>query len=161
MSDIVWSVNPQNDSMQKVVERLTLFATETLETVGISLKVSIGDGVTHLNLPMAKRKEFYMIVKEAVTNCAQHNRAKNAHIVLEKENGHLIFQLRDDGVGLPGDLTTIKKVSNRVIPDGSRPGFGGNGLKNMAARATAIGGDLTVTSEPGGGTVVWLSVPLG
>ncbi len=147
MSDIVWAVNPQNDSMQQIVQRMTSFASETLESTGITPHFSIAEEVEQLSLPLEKRKDFYLIFKEAVTNCAKYSRAQHAHIFLKKEDGQLVFELSDDGIGLPTD---VKKL----------PNLGGNGLNNMAARAVTIGAAFSVGNGVEKGTVVLLKIPV-
>ncbi len=115
---------------------------------------------------MEKRKDFYLIFKEAIHNCAKYAQAKQVEVAIKKENNALIMSIKDDGVGFDmdqtasgalGDLTTFKKLSNQV---GGRRGLGGNGLRNMAARAAAIGGDLGVTSSAGAGTKICLTLSL-
>jgi signal transduction histidine kinase len=145
MSDIVWAVNPQNDSMEKVVERMTHFASETLENAGISPVIDIEKEVFNLVLPMEKRKDFYLFFKEATTNVAKHSRASKAVFSMKKENGHLVFELQDDGIGLP------------ETPENS---LGGNGLKNMRARAAALGADFSIKNTTERGAFVSLSIPM-
>ncbi len=58
MSDIVWSVNPRNDTMENVLQRMKEFAVEILEPQGIALHFKAGEAVKSLNMPMEKRKDF-------------------------------------------------------------------------------------------------------
>ncbi len=152
ISDIVWSVNPENDSMEKALARMSTYASEMLENVGTELRFEVGEGVNALTLPMEKRKDFYLIFKEAIHNCAKYAQAKQVEVSLWKEGNALILSVKDDGVGFEmeqeasGDLTTSKKLSN----------LGGNGLRNMQSRAAALGGELKINSSPGNGTLVWL-----
>ena len=152
ISDIVWSVNPENDSMEKALARMSAYASEMLENVGTELRFEVGEGVSALTLPMEKRKDFYLIFKEAIHNCAKYARAKKVVVAISKEDNTLIMGIKDDGVGFEmeqkasGDLTTFKKLAN----------LGGNGFKNMAARADALGGELEINSIPGNGTLVRL-----
>ena len=150
MSDIVWAVNPQNDAMDQVIARMAGFASETLESAGITPHFSIGAGVENLSLPLDKRKDFYLIIKEAVSNCARHSGASNAYISIKKENGQLVFELSDDGVGLPAATATPTRSAYS----------GGNGLKNMAARAAAIGAAFLVENGTNGGVLITLKIPL-
>jgi len=146
ISDIVWSVNPQNDSMEKVLARMSAYASEMLENVGAELRFEVGPEVEALSLPMEKRKDFYLIFKEAVHNCAKYARAKRVEVALRKEGNALVMSVKDDGVGFE--------------PYAEAKNMGGNGLWNMRSRAAAMGGSLEVTSEPGAGTEVRLTVLL-
>lgn len=145
MSDIVWAVNPQNDPMEKVVERMTRFASETLENAGISPVFEIEKEVLQLVLPMEKRKDFYLFFKEATTNVAKHSGASNAVFSMKKVNGHLVFELKDDGTGLP---------------EKHEASLGGNGLSNMKARAEALGADFSIKNGTAAGILVRLRVPI-
>ena len=62
---------------------------------------------------------------------------------LAQSNGHLTFEIRDDGAGF--DAATAAH---------------GTGLQGMADRLEAVGGSLSVTSAPGAGTTVSGRVPV-
>src|SRR5690606_40425171 len=64
MNDIVWAINPSNDIMEKIIQRMEAFARPLLQAKNISLTLSYEPSVMHLNLPMEKRKSFYLIFKE-------------------------------------------------------------------------------------------------
>jgi len=147
ISDIVWSVNPENDSMEKALARMGAYASEMLENVGTELRFEVGEGVEALTLPMEKRKDFYLIFKEAIHNCAKYARAKQVEVALKKESNSLTMTVKDDGLGF--------EISNLETKN-----LGGNGLRNMRSRAAVIGGSLDVISTPGAGTELRLVLPL-
>ncbi len=149
MSDIVWAVNPDNDSMEKLLARMSAYASEMLENVGTELRFQVGTGVESLTLPMGKRKDFYLIFKEAIHNCVKYARAKRVEIALEKQGNLLIMNIKDDGVGFE---------TKNMVPEVRN--LGGNGLRNMRSRAAALGGTLEVMSAPGAGTEIRLAIPL-
>lgn len=122
------------------------YASEMLENVGAELRFEVGEGVEALTLPMEKRKDFYLIFKEAIHNCAKYARAKRVEVALKKDGNTLMMSVKDDGVGF--------EVSNSVTQN-----LGGNGLKNMRSRAAAMGGTLEVAAAPGAGTEVRLMLP--
>ncbi len=115
ISDIVWSVNPQNDSMEKALARMSAYASEMLENVGVELQFQIGTGVESLTLSMEKRKELYLIFKEAIHNCVKYAHARQMKVTLEKKSNSLIMSMKDDGVGF--DVLTALGARN----------LGGNG----------------------------------
>ncbi len=147
ISDIVWSVNPENDSMEKLLARMSSYAAEMLENAGAELLFQVGENLESVSLPMEKRKDFYLIFKEAIHNCAKYAKAKYIEIQLEVKNNTLHMNIKDDGVGFDPH-----KVEN--------PGIGGNGLKNMQRRAAAIGGTFSIQSNPGDGVTLHVAVPL-
>jgi len=147
MSDIVWAVNPQNDSMQQIIQRMVSFASETLESAGIEPLFLISEGVEQLSLPLEKRKDFYLIFKEAVTNCVKYSHAKQVEVAMWTANNTLILNVKDDGKGFDPEGAESRGQT-----------LGGNGLRNMYSRAAALGGSLEVKSGLGAGTAVRLTV---
>ncbi|MEP7267102.1 MAG: ATP-binding protein, partial [Saprospiraceae bacterium] len=149
ISDIVWSINPKNDSMEMVLARMSTYASEMLENVGTTLHFQIGEDIESLTLPMAKRKDFYLLFKEAIHNCTKHAHAKHVEVKLEKQGTSLILRVKDDGIGFDME-NGIPGMTN----------LGGNGLQNMNSRAKAMGGNLNVHSALGIGTEVQLELPV-
>jgi PAS domain S-box-containing protein len=83
----------------------------------------------------------YFTVSEALTNVAKYARATHADVRVAQEDGALVIEVRDDGVG------------------GARPGAG-SGLSGLADRVGACDGTLSVTSPPGEGTLVRALLPV-
>ncbi len=79
----------------------------------------------------------YFCCLEALQNVAKHAPGARAVSLTVVDDGGLRFEVRDDGPGLAGG-----------------PPSGGQGLTNMRDRLAAVGGELTIDSEPGGGTTV-------
>ncbi|MCK6691978.1 MAG: ATP-binding protein [Thermoanaerobaculia bacterium] len=141
MSDIVWSVNPRNDSMANVLQRMKQFAVEILEPQGIALHFEADEAVATLNLPMEQRKDFYLLFKEAVNNAAKYSGASDVWVSVQAENGGLTLEVRDNGRGF--DVEQVKR---------------GNGLWNMERRAERMGGRFSLESRVGEGTRVLVQV---
>jgi two-component system NarL family sensor kinase len=94
-------------------------------------------------LPAAVEAAAYRIGLEALTNVVRHSHAEHCRLEL-RMNGTLQLSITDNGVGLPGG-------SERR----------GMGLTSMSVRAEELGGNCTVTSRDGGGTVVAVTLPVG
>ena len=135
--------------MHKVLARMSAYASEMLENVGTERRFEVAEGLESLTLPMEKRKDFYLIFKEAIHNCAKYAHARQVEVALEKAGSLLILNVRDNGQGF-GIQQAESKARN----------LGGNGLRNMRSRAAALGGTLEVVSAPGAGTEVRLLLPL-
>jgi signal transduction histidine kinase len=86
----------------------------------------------------------YFCSLEALNNIAKYASASRVDVRLAQSDGHLTFEISDDGAGF--DAATAVH---------------GTGLQGMADRVEAIGGSLTVTSAPGTGTTVGGWVPVG
>lgn len=143
MSVIVWSVNPNNDKLQNILIKMREYASDTLEASNIEVVIKHDDEVKDLIVPMEKRKDFYLIFKEAVNNAAKYSKATHVQISFTKEHGKIIMTIADNGQG----FETAQLRS-------------GNGLVNMEVRARSIGGLLNITSQKGNGTVIRLEMPV-
>ncbi len=139
MDDVVWSVNPANDSMSNVLQRMKEFSVELFESQGITLHFEADETVKTLNLPMEQRKDFYLLFKEAANNAAKYSGASEIWVSVQSGNEGLHLEVRDNGRGF--DPATVKQ---------------GNGLWNMQRRAERMGGVLVLESKVGVGTQVEL-----
>ena len=83
----------------------------------------------------------YYIVVEALTNTAKYAQASTARVAVGVEGGVVHVEVSDDGVG-------------------GAEAAAGSGLRGLADRAEALGGELTVASPPGSGTAVRALIPL-
>ena len=103
--------------------------------VAVSLNVEL-DG----RLPPPVEAAAYYMVSEGLTNVAKYAEASNATVDVTRENGELIVEVADDGVG------------------GADPGAG-SGLRGLADRVEALGGRVRVWSSPAEGTRVRAEIP--
>jgi signal transduction histidine kinase len=90
-----------------------------------------------------EEEQLYAMLQEALNNALRHGRARSVTVAIRAEAGEVVFRVHDDGVGFDPDTPT-----------------GGLGLRSMQERATKIGARLTLTSQPGQGTLVEIRVPL-
>lgn len=143
MSDIIWSINPLNDSLEQVLVRMKEFAAEILEPKNISYQFLTGHAQLALNLDVERRKNIFLIFKESVNNAAKYSEASQVTITIHSAGKLLQISIEDNGKGF--SLPTTK---------------GGNGLLNMELRAQAMGARLERASAPGQGTRIVVSIPL-
>lgn len=147
MSDIIWSVNPDNDSMSQIVLRMRDEGANLLEEQDIHFSLDIDDAILQSHLPLEQRRDFFLIYKEALHNIAKYAKAEQVRVRLELKERSLLLTIHDNGVGF----------------DPQMPGsnmLGGNGLKNMHARASKLRATLQINTQPGQGTRVALHLPL-
>ena len=133
MQDIVWAVNPGNDSFSQIIARMQDFASQTLEAKNIALTFDADDKMKMMKLPLQYRSDLFMLFKEAVNNIAKHSNAGHAWISLNKNNKRILLGIKDDGCG----FDTKSKIK-------------GNGLCNMHERAKNLHGNLLVLSGKNG-----------
>jgi signal transduction histidine kinase/ligand-binding sensor domain-containing protein len=91
--------------------------------------------------------EITRIVREALLNIAYHAHATWAEIAIGFEARHLAIRMRDNGVGIPGE----------VLARGRKDGH--FGMIGMRERAEKMGGSITIASGSEGGCEVTLAVP--
>ncbi len=91
-------------------------------------------------LPASIEHAAYFVVAEALANASKHSQATNVHIRVAREGDALRVQVQDDGIG------------------GAHPAKG-HGLAGLMDRVAAVDGTLTVSSPPGGPTVVAATLP--
>ncbi|MXV50310.1 hypothetical protein GS399_04945 [Pedobacter sp. HMF7647] len=143
MSDIVWNIHAKNDSFDSVVSRMREHAYELFEAKGYTINFSFDEQLQRLRLSMEKRRDFYLIYKEALNNIAKYAGGSNVWISLYVQNNVITLSIKDDGRGF--DAVNARK--------------GGNGLQNMKHRADTLKGRITISSQPGKGTELVLRFP--
>jgi len=148
ISDLVWSINPENDSVQHTTDRLKSIAAVLFQHTDIRYLFDSKGIDEAIPLTIEQRKNLLLIYKEALNNIVKYAACKTVSVGLYLDKGRLTLSIKDDGTGF----------------DAAQPGnsnkTGGNGLKNMEARARQIAGTLTVNSEKGKGTEIVLSFAL-
>ncbi|MFZ4057389.1 MAG: sensor histidine kinase, partial [Ferruginibacter sp.] len=89
------------------------------------------------------RKNIVLIFKEGINNIAKYSQATTANISLIEVDDLIQMRIEDNGIGF--DQSNIIR---------------GNGLKNMQARAKAMGGFTQIKSSSGNGTSICCTIPL-
>jgi len=130
MDDIIWCVNPQNDSFQNLMLRIKKFSALLFEAKGIDYTISIDKRINNISLPMNQRQHLYLILKEAVNNLAKYSDCTHATISIHYEGNYLTMKVTDNGKG----FDTGKQQT-------------GNGLRNMRRRADMLQGELKIESN--------------
>lgn len=146
MSDIVWSVDPDHDTLEELVVRMREFGASVLEPKGIAYRFD-SQVAAGMALPPMVKSNLYLIFKEAVNNAAKHAQATSVNVAIGYGNNRLKMTIVDDGKGLP----------DTNGPSGTH---GGNGLRNMRKRAEEMKAELRIAGKPDLGTTVDLSIPL-
>ncbi len=117
-------------------------AKEFSRRCGIPVSVNIEGKLD--NLPEALRLCLYRSIQEAMTNCGKHADASRITVVVKQDESRVVASVHDDGRGFDALLKT--------------PGLG---LLGMTERVRALQGRMSVSSEPGRGTLISLELPAG
>jgi two-component sensor histidine kinase len=142
MGDIVWSINPMQDSMEQIVGRMKDFGNELFFSQEVEVVFLVSDSIKKTNLSLENRRDFFLIYKEALTNIQKYANATTVRVELMNNRNQITMLIKDNGKGF--EVENLPK--NRVS--------GGNGLKNMKARAEKLGGKLEIISKIEEGTSV-------
>ncbi len=136
MSDLVWAINAETDDSNSLLRRIRQFGSALLEAKNMELEVIATDIPENLRLRTDAKKNILLICKEALNNIAKYSGAKKAVLSVETDKRNLILEIRDNGAGiLPGHTE-------------------GNGLVNMKKRCMDSGGEFTLETGPGSGTLI-------
>jgi signal transduction histidine kinase len=139
LNDIVWLVNPEQDSLQKLIERLEEYARNMASIKNMLVKINVPEKVSQLNLPVESRRNIYLFCKEAINNAVKYSGGNLLELNIKEEDGKLEFSVSDNGQGF--DAVMVRR---------------GNGLENMQKRADEVGAKLVLSSKENGGTSLLL-----
>lgn len=143
MDDIVWSINPKNDSLESLLLRIKRFSSKLFEAKDIDYAIDIDKAVTDVKLPMEYRQHLYLIMKEAINNLVKYSDATKAAIEVNYHSPILKLRISDNGKGF--DI---------------RSDHAGNGIISMKSRAGMMNANLRIESAIEEGTTIRLEVKI-
>ena len=109
------------------------------------VKCALAAAEVEVELAPDRATALFRIFQEALTNIAKHARASSVTVRLHHGDGQLTLAVTDDGIGIaPADRSKPRSF----------------GLRGMAERAQALGGELAIAPEVGGGTTLAVRIPL-
>lgn len=142
MNQIIWALNPKNDTLEGLIAYIRRFAYEYLEPTGINCIFNLPEILPNKALTVEVRRNVYLVVRESLHNAVKHSGAAKVWISMQLNEHGFKIAIRDNGAGFdPGNLE-----------------FPGNGLINMRKRMKDIGGDFHISSAPGKGTEIELVI---
>jgi signal transduction histidine kinase len=147
LDEIVWAVNPDNDTLDGLVQYISHYADEFFENSQVSCLLDIPTNLPEVTLTAEFRHDLFLVVKESFNNVLKHSNATRVHLQASATGGAIEIAVEDNGSGF--DFNT------------PRDGRKGNGLSNMRKRANAIGAEFSVISSPGKGATIKIKAPLG
>ncbi len=144
MDDIVWSINPRNDSLENLLLRIKRFAAQLFEAKNIDYEINISEDLHSFKIPMEIRQHLYLMIKEAINNIIKHSQCNHAVIKIEQFNEFLKINITDNGKGF-----NTQEASH------------GNGIINLNERAKLINASLAITSnQPLKGTQIKIELKI-
>jgi ligand-binding sensor domain-containing protein/signal transduction histidine kinase len=144
LDEIVWTVNPSNDTLDGLITYLCKYAQEYLEVAGLRYRLEAPAQLPNASIAPEVRHNVFLAAKEAITNVVRHAQASAVHLRLRVEGNAFVLEIEDDGRGVAGlDTKTTR-----------------HGLRNMRKRMEDVAGTFSISAAPNGGAVVRLTVPL-
>jgi len=143
LNEIVWAVNPKNDSLSELEGYLGNFAEAFFQPGPIRCRLDIPGDVPERPILPEVRHGIFLAFKEAINNAAKHSRATEVRVKIHCTGDELQLAVEDNGVGFD--------------PAAQRAG---NGLANMRHRLENLGGSCDVRSAPGAATTVLFRLDL-
>jgi signal transduction histidine kinase len=142
MSDVVWSLNPRNETVSQLADRLRVFAYDITEAMDIDFSFDVSASVRQVRAGSEATRCLLLVIKEALNNAVRHAQPSTIELRIHTLEHALCFQVKDDGIGFDPEHITRR-----------------SGIEHMSNRLSTSGGSFHLESAPGSGTVVSGSIP--
>ncbi|HXU79172.1 MAG TPA: two-component regulator propeller domain-containing protein, partial [Methylomirabilota bacterium] len=152
LDEIVWAVNPQNDTLEHVASYIGQYAQEYFQMTGIECELDIATPLPPHPLSSQMRHHLFLAAHEALTNILKHSGATRAGISMVSGQDAFEINIFDNGEG-------FISPANGAGPE-TAASASGDGLSNMRKRLADVGGQCQVDSTVGKGTTVRFVIPL-
>jgi signal transduction histidine kinase len=143
LDEIVWAVNPREDTLRSLVDYIAAFGREFLDLARIPLRVDLSTDIPDYHLTASQRHGVFLAVREALNNIVKHANATEVNLHIGISGSALAIRIDDNGHGFDIDHASV-----------------GHGLGNLGRRMQDAGGDCRIESRCGHGTTVFLTLPL-
>jgi len=151
MDEIVWAVDPENDTLDGLVTYAGKFVQEYVTLAGLRCRLDLPAQLPHFTVSAEARHNLFLALKEALNNAIKHAQATEIFLQLKMQPAAFTFVVRDNGRGfVPGAVAMEPAEGNRISS--------GRGLRNLVQRLEQIGGRCTIRSELDQGTEIELTV---
>lgn len=114
MDDILWSIDPQNDSMEKTILRMMEYTDSLKNRHAATIQLSVDKKVQSLKLDMKIRHEFFLIFKEGLKMIVQYAEGRNTLINIDLFKNRLSLKLQDSTARLDTNLPEIEAIIRSI-----------------------------------------------
>lgn len=143
---IVYGLRPTILDDLGLVPAIRWYARSNLEEAGIMVEITANGEVKPLSPQL--NSTLFRIAQEAVNNIVRHSNAEKVEIILRQRDEHILLEVKDDGQGF--NLASIREKALQLQH---------LGLLGIQERAELVGGEAKLSSAPGSGTQIIVSVP--
>ncbi len=140
VDEIIWAINPRNDTIPYLVDYLSQFVVEFLHSANVRCRVDLPDPLPDRKVTPETRHHLFLAVKETLANIIRHAHATQVDLRITVDDTSLAVEIKDNGQG-------FESAPNNSTSDG---------LRNMRERMGEIGGRFEIASQRGAGTRVLL-----
>lgn len=144
LDEIVWAINPRNDTIASLASYFGAYAQRLLDLAGVSCGLDIAEDLPEHPLDPKFRQDIFFAFKEAITNVVRHAHATQVWLRIAVREHRLLVEVADNGLGF----------------NWSERQAGQDGLTNIKERLKTIGGFCEIVSDAKTGTTVRFSAPL-
>ncbi|PWU14027.1 MAG: hypothetical protein C5B50_18035 [Verrucomicrobia bacterium] len=138
LDEIVWAVNPRNDTITSLASYFGSYAQRLLDLASIACGLDFAEDLPERRLDPKFRQEVFFAFKEALNNVVRHARARRVWVRIYVRDENLVVEIADDGQGM----------------DAGALHAGNDGIANMKERMRAISGECEIASDAQQGTTV-------
>jgi signal transduction histidine kinase len=146
LDEIVWAVNPDNDTLDGLVGYINQYACQFFESTSVRCRLEMPSELPARFLPADVRHNMFLVVREAFNNVLKHSQASEARVQIALQQDEVQIAVADNGIGF----------ENNREANGKRR----HGLANMRQRVEGMGGCLEIASGAGKGTTVTFTLNL-
>ncbi len=151
LDEIVWAVDPGNDSLENLASYIYRYASEFFEHTPVRCQFSRPTTLPAVRIATDVRHNLFLSVKEVLNNTLKHAHATQLELTVSASAESLTIVMADNGLG----MTPASVHSSGEEP----PRRTGHGLTNIRQRLETIGGCVEIESRANTGTKVCLRVP--
>jgi signal transduction histidine kinase len=144
LDEIVWAVNPRNDTLSHLVDYTCQFAADYLRDAGIRCLLDVPEQIPGRVVSASVRHNVFLAVKEALQNIIKHAGATEVWLRITLGEERIEIRVEDNGCGF----------------DHAPEDAWADGLRNMRERLAEVGGSCRVQSRSGEGTKIMVDLPL-
>ena len=143
LDEIVWAVNPRNDTLAHLIDYMGQFAANYLRAAGVRCLLDVPEEAPAREVSANARHNVFLVVKEALQNIVKHAHATEVWLRINATSQGLRIVIEDNGGG-------FVQAPEDALADG---------LRNMRQRMNELGGQCQIQSRVGAGTQIIVKLP--